>query len=215
MVNVCHHCGNYHAEKVIDPAGPYAICPDCGHRHSFHQMPLLIISGASGAGKSTVCHYLLGTYTRAVLLDSDILWRTEFNTPENDYKEYFELWLRMCKNIAQSGRVVALFGAGEGVPSNLENLIERRYFSRIHYLALVCSDGILAERLRRRPQWRGSHLSGFIESQQSFNSWFKTYQGQPEIQILDTSSATLEETGRQVSAWITGRLDAWNKERAK
>ncbi len=28
MMNVCFQCGLYRADKMIDPAGPYAICPE-------------------------------------------------------------------------------------------------------------------------------------------------------------------------------------------
>src|SRR5262249_10108352 len=60
-------------DKIIDPQGPVAMCPECGHRHPFLQLPLLLVSGASGAGKSTICHALLGALPEVVLLDSDIL----------------------------------------------------------------------------------------------------------------------------------------------
>jgi pimeloyl-ACP methyl ester carboxylesterase len=54
MWNICWHCGLYRADKQIDPDGPAAICPECGHRHPFRQLPLLLVSGAGGAGISTV-----------------------------------------------------------------------------------------------------------------------------------------------------------------
>jgi hypothetical protein len=73
MMNVCFQCGMYRADKEIDPAGPFAVCPECGYKHPFRQLPLLVVSGASGAGKTTVCQHLLGHVTQAVLLDSDIL----------------------------------------------------------------------------------------------------------------------------------------------
>ena len=139
MLNVCYQCGIYRADKIIDPTGPSAVCPECGHPHPFLYQPLLIISGASGTGKSTVCHHLVGHYQDAVMLDSDILWRNEFNNPKDNYREYFETWLRVSKNISQSGRPVVLFGAGMGVPENLEGCVERRYLLSIRYLALVCS----------------------------------------------------------------------------
>ncbi|HJS18435.1 MAG TPA: hypothetical protein VJ785_06790 [Anaerolineales bacterium] len=60
MFNACHQCGLYRADKLIDPSGPYAICPECGYKHAFRQLPLLIVSGTSGAGKSTVCQALSG-----------------------------------------------------------------------------------------------------------------------------------------------------------
>jgi len=192
----------YHADKVIDPNGPFAICPECGYKHPFQQHPLLIVSGASGTGKTTVCLQLLSQVTGAVLLDSDILWRSEFNTPETNYQDFFELWLRVCKNISQSGRPVVLFGAGAGVPENIENLVERRYFSKVHYLALVCSDETLAERLQKRPIWRGTHETTYIEKQIHFNHWFKTYHDQPTIKLLDTTNAPLKETSLQVASWI-------------
>ncbi len=202
MMNVCYQCGMYHADKIIDPTGPFAICPECGCKHPFQMLPLLIVSGASGAGKSAVCQYLWGRVSQAVLLDADILWRPEFNTPTANYRDFFETWLRMCKNISQSGRPVVLFGAGMGAPENIEGSIERRYFSKIHYLALTCSDETLTKRLQERPTWRGAGEPGFAEEQVRFNHWFKTYDDQPEINIMDTTNTALEETARQVAAWI-------------
>jgi hypothetical protein len=169
MMNVCSQCGQYRADKIIDPAGPYAICPECGYKHSFIMSPLLIVSGASGTGKTTVCQSLQGHLSQTVLLDSDIIWRSEFNTPETKYRDFFETWLRICKNIAQSGRLVTLFGAGVGVPENIEPCMERRYFSQVYYLALVCSDEVLQARLLGRPAWRLSHDPATIAEQVSFN----------------------------------------------
>ena len=75
MINVCFNCGQLRADKTIDPEGPYAICPECGHKHPFLRSPLMVISGASGSGKTTICYQLLGKVEDAILLDSDILWR--------------------------------------------------------------------------------------------------------------------------------------------
>ena len=202
MMNVCFQCGMYHADKLIEPSGPFAICPECGYKHPFQQLPLLIVSGASGTGKTTVCQHLLGQVTQAVLLDSDILWRPEFNTPDTNYRDFFETWLRVCKNISQSGRPVVLFAAGVGVPGNIENRIERRYFSKVHYLALVCSDETLSQRLQKRPDWRGTHEPGYVEEHIRFNQWFKAYEGQFSIKLMDTTNVALEETTRMVASWI-------------
>jgi DNA-directed RNA polymerase subunit RPC12/RpoP len=196
MTNVCCRCGIYRADKHIDPAGPYAVCPECGHKQLFLQLPLLIVSGASGSGKSTLCSYLLGRLPQVVLLDADILWRPEFNRPGDNYRDFFNTWLRVSKNIAQSGRPVVLFNAGMGVPDNMEPCVERRYFTRLHYLALVCGDDELASRLRARPQWRQSGGQEFIESQLSFNRWFKEKGGstQPPVELLDTTAISIDET---------------------
>ena len=137
MINVCFNCGLYHADKIIDPEGPYAICPACGYKHIFRHLPLLMVAGASGVGKSTIGWHLADRVREAIVLDADILWRPEFNKPEDHYREFFETWLRMCKNISQSGKPVVLLCAG-GIPENVEQCVERRYFSDVHYLALTC-----------------------------------------------------------------------------
>jgi len=208
MWNVCWECGLYRADKVIDPAGPVAICPECGHRHPFRQLPLLLISGASGAGKSTVCQALLGQLPEVILLDSDILWRPEFNTPDDRYRAFFETWLRMCKNIGQSGRPVVLFGAGAGVPDNLESCIERRYFGVLHYLALTCDKEDLIQRLRNRPVWRKSHSPEFLSAQVQFNQWFRDQARQftSKIDLIDTTGVPVADTAQLVTTWIQSKL---------
>lgn len=210
MLNTCVNCGLYRPDKIIDPAGPYAICPECGHAHLFRPLPLFIVSGASGVGKSTVCHYLLGKMTEVVLLDSDILWRPEFKNPEPPAPNFFETWLRMAKSIGQSGRPVVLFGSGVGVPDNIEPRIERRYFADVHYLALVCSDEALASRLRDRPEWRNTHTAEYVSRQIAFNQWFKerTRDHTPAIELLDTTSSSVSSIADEVVAWIRAKLVA-------
>ena len=210
LFNVCYGCGEYRVDKIIDRAGPWAVCPACGYRHAFRRLPLLLIGGASGTGKSAVCRRLTGALSEALVLESDILWRPEFDRPETDYRDYFELWLRLCKSLAQAGRPVALFGAGFAVPSNLEPCVERRYFSTLHYLALTCSDEELARRLRARPAWRASGEAAFIERHTAYNRWIidNAAQTQPPLARLDTTGCPVEQTADQVAAWIRGHASA-------
>lgn len=210
MLNICVNCGLYRPDKIIDPAGPYAICPECGHRHLFRPLPLFIVSGASGAGKSTVCHQLLGKVTDVVLLDSDILWRPEFESLGAPAPNFFETCLRVAKSVGQSGRPVVLFGSGVGVPDNIEPCIERRYFANVHYLALVCSDAVLASRLRGRPEWRQTHAPEDVSRQIAFNQWFKGRPRDltPAVELLDTTSSSISSTAEEITAWIRAKMAA-------
>ena len=110
------------------------------------------------------------------------------------------MWLRLAKNIGQAGRPVALVGAGFAVPDNLEPCIERRYFSSIHYLALVCDDAVLAARLAARPAWRDSR--GTIAQQLEFNRWLIADRGEPPIERIDTTGVAERATADAVLAWI-------------
>ena len=202
MFNVCPNCGEYHPDKRIVPEGAYAVCPSCNYHHKFIRLPLFVLTGASGAGKTTTCLALADKAQDFVVMESDILWRDEFNQPATDHRNYRETWLRVCKNISQAGKPVVLCGAG--VPAQFEQCVERRYFSNIHYLALTCEDEILATRLRNRPAWRGSSKDEYIQEHTAFNRWLinNAQSTQPPMTLLDTSEITVSESVEGVERWI-------------
>ncbi len=195
MLNTCSNCGAFRVDKIIDLAGPFAICPECGTQYPFRWLPLLIVSGASGVGKSSVCRALLRRSNKAVLMDSDILWRPEFDKPEGKYRDYFEMWLRVCKNISQAGRPVVLFGAGAGVPENIEPCLERRYFQKVHYLALTCEPEVHRQRFYQRANWQKDKSPDYLERHIRFNQWFieNGRQVTPAIDLVDTTRLPVEE----------------------
>ena len=202
MFNVCPNCGELRADKIIVPEGPYAVCPNCEHQHKFLQLPLFVITGASGSGKSSACLALAAKTRDFVVMDSDILWRSEFDKPATDYRNYREMWLRVCKNISQAGKPVILCGAG--VPAQFEECVERRYFSAIHYLALVCTDEVLESRLRSRPTWRRSSEDEHIRNHVEFNRWLKENapSTQPPMSLLDTTDISIDESVARIELWI-------------
>ena len=207
MFNVCPKCGEEHADKTIEPEGPYAVCPDCNYRHKFVQLPLFVLTGASGVGKTTTCLALAAMTNDLVAMESDTLWRDEFNQPETNYREYRELWLRLCKNISQAGKPVILCGAA--VPAQFEQCVERRYFSDIHYLALVCDDEVLASHLRSRPPWRTTSAAEHIKQQVAFNRWLKenARSTQPPMALLDTTEITVDQSAEAVMRWVSDCLN--------
>ena len=206
MFNVCPNCGIYSVEKEIDLSGPFAVCLHCHYGHPFIRQPLFIISGASGTGKTATCLALASMMSDCVVLESDVLWRVEFDRPEDNYRNYRNTWLRLAKNIGQSGRAVALFGSA--VPEQFEDLPERRYFSAIHYLAMVCDDAILVERLQSRPAWRRAGSPEFIEKMLAFNRWLKenAVTTQPPISLFDTSHRSIAESVEFTANWISRHL---------
>ncbi|MEM8862923.1 MAG: hypothetical protein AAGD96_31825, partial [Chloroflexota bacterium] len=180
------------------------ICPECGHRHPFNYLPMMFICGPSCAGKSTVCQSLTGKYDKAVLLDGDILWRNEFMSEENGGgKGFFDTWMRVAKNVGMSGKPVVVFNAG-AIPDNVIDNVEARYFSSIHFLAMVCEDNELERRLKARPEWRGTHDPAFIVEQQRFSNWLKEHAQRDgrNIDLIDTSEISEADSIKKVTSWI-------------
>src|SRR5437899_1189402 len=126
MFNVCPSCGLNSVEKDIDPIGAFAVCPTCGYRHTFLRLPLFVLTGASGVGKTAMCLQLPSRLPECVVLETDIIWGPEFDRPDTNWREFREAWLRIAKNIGQGGRPVAL--GGTALPDQFESCLERRYF---------------------------------------------------------------------------------------
>jgi broad-specificity NMP kinase len=206
VFNVCPGCGEYTDAKEILLAPTRAVCPQCKYEHAFVSLPLFVITGASGSGKTTAGLELTRTASDFVVLDQDILWNDCFNAPDDDYKLFRNTWLRMAKNIHQAGRSVVLFGSA--IPQQYEACTERRYFSAIHYLALVCSSDELARRLKDRPQWRKSGTEENLQNMLNFNKWLteNADKTDPTMTVLDTSAISLDQTVAAISGWIRSEV---------
>ena len=59
MINICPGCGQYRDDKVVDVEQQRGTCPECSCAYPFRIMPLFIICGHSGVGKTTVMLELL------------------------------------------------------------------------------------------------------------------------------------------------------------
>jgi broad-specificity NMP kinase len=198
VFRVCERCGEWNDEIVVSDDGA-PVCTHCGYHRPLIRLPLFQVTGASGAGKTRVCRDLPAALPDCVVLDQDI---TLADLP---WEQHRRNWLRVAVNVHQGNRSV-VFVATQ-LPEHYESLPERGWFSEIHYLALVCDDDKLAERLRQRPKWRGA-TDERIEEMQSFNRWLKANAAstEPPIELLDTSDADPSETVAAVASWVRQRL---------
>jgi hypothetical protein len=202
MFNTCPACGEYSLEKEIARPG-VAICPDCKFEIQFRQLPLFVVTGASGTGKSTLALALTPRLSSVVALEGDILWHHRYWSPESGFREFNEIYLRLAKNIGQAGRPVLLFRPC--IPEQIEQCSERRYFAEIHYLAPVCEDHVLVERLKDRVTWRNTHSAEYVKQMLDFNGWLRA-RASDQLTLLDTGQHTLAETADITTKWLDERL---------
>lgn len=167
------------------------------------KLPLFIITGASGSGKSTLCEELFLNETEYIVMEGDLLWNDTYNTPEDGFKEYRRLWMRLCAHIAQGGKPAILCGCA--APEQFEGQPERELFSHVYYLAVVCKESELLKRLR---QGRGIEDDAWIKSSLEFNHWLMHHGPEqvPPLSLLDTTGLSPKEAARLAHQWILERL---------
>ena len=167
------------------------------------KLPLFIISGASGVGKSTLCEVLFQKEIDYIVLESDILWNEIYNTPEDDYHIYRKIWMQLCANISQIGKPVVVCGCA--VPKQFKILPEKSLFSNIYFLAIVCNDAALENRMR---SGRGISDEGWITSSLQFNNWLRKNGKDNDIVLLDNSEIPLNESAEIVDKWIKSKIES-------
>lgn len=168
------------------------------------QLPLFAITGASCVGKSTMSEILFSKEENYIVLESDLLWHDVYNTPNDNYKTYRELWLKMSYNISQIGLPVVLCGCA--TPEQFENCYSRKHFTSIHYLAVVCDEDVLKERMCIG---RSVTDENWIKSSIGFNRWLKENAGKtiPKIELIDNSNLTPAESAKIADRWINSLLN--------
>ncbi|MDR0531255.1 MAG: ATP-binding protein [Oscillospiraceae bacterium] len=168
------------------------------------RLPLFIVTGASCAGKSTACEILFREETDYIVLESDVIWNDVYDTPDDDYRAYRQVQLRLCAHIAQAGKPVVLVSGT--TPKQQEPLPERALFCEIHYLAVVCDDDTMLDRVT---SGRNIADQAHLTSSLHFNRWLKEHAAAttPPMQLLDNTNLTPEETAKKVDAWIRAAME--------
>lgn len=199
MLHVCPQCGRYAEILRFKQDGSATLCPFCGYQTPIRRYPLFLITGASCAGKSTVTRELFLHDRRVVALESDILWDEKWRERDDNFRAYRAMWLRVSQNVSQQAeKPVVLCGCCD--PSQFAGQPEAGFFSGLHYLAIVCRDEILRERMNRRQ----SLDPVFRKGNAAFNQWFfQNYQKtDPPITLLDTSDLSPQQAAESVQQWI-------------
>ena len=154
--------------------------------------PLFIVTGASGTGKTTITEPLRQALPSCDVFDTDII----LQVAALGWDTWRNAWLRLAHTIALNGRVTVL--CGSLTPDQLEPLPARKLVGPIYFCNLDCPDAELADRLRRRPAWRGTSTEDAIARHQRFAAWLRA-----NIQPgYDTSQLTPAETAERIATWI-------------
>lgn len=201
MIAQCVKCGNHKWNKNVE--NDEISCPDCGYRWTFRKLPLFVLTGCSGVGKTTTAHELMISTTDVVVLDADFFYNLMPHETSEDYLQQVEMLEDLSKNIMQSGKPVLWAMAGN--LDKLNSVYNRRFFSDVFCLALVCEEDTLRQRMTRG---RGIKDEGWIQSSIQYNNFFKNHSSINDMpfDICDTEGKDLIEVVEEVKKWIAEKM---------
>jgi broad-specificity NMP kinase len=161
---------------------------------SEQKLPLFIVTGSSGSGKTYVINEL-----RRILPDFDIFDIDnvrEFNI--TDDSQIRNVWLRVARNIAESGRKTII--CGTAMSWDIEKCVDFPYFKHVYYLDLHCDEETRDKRLRDR-NWPDE----MIQEYKNFAKWLienadKAYN--PPMPIVDTTVTDVADVAAQIKKWV-------------
>lgn len=155
------------------------------------KLPLFVITGASGTGKTTVSSHVRKLLPEFDVFDMDIIDNVDWQIAK-------ENWLRVAYSISLSGRGTVL--CGTMVPENIasSNYLER--FERILYINLHCDDTTREKRLQARG-WN----ENTIEDHRNFANWLVQNADtafNPAMPTIDTTTLSSEEAAKRIEQWV-------------
>lgn len=167
-------------------------CPRCGSESWLPALPLFVVTGASGSGKSTITGPLRSLLPGCLVLEADVI----LHVAALGWDNWRNTWLQLAYAAALGGRVIVL--TGSVTPDQLERLPARKLIGPIHFALLDCTDDILASRLRARPAWRASSSEANVLEHQRFAGSLRAR----ITPSFDTGAASAAEVAGQVAGWV-------------
>ncbi|XID91946.1 AAA family ATPase [Paenibacillaceae bacterium WGS1546] len=157
------------------------------------QLPLFIVTGSSGSGKTFVIHEL-----RKIMPDFDIFDIDNLRElGVRDEQQIRDVWLRIARNVAESGRMTII--CGTAMPWDIEKCPDYSYFKHVYYLNLHCDGRTREERLRARG-WPEETIREYKE----FAEWLVNNADEaycPPMPTVDTTNADVADVAGQIRNW--------------
>jgi dephospho-CoA kinase len=165
------------------------------------KVPLYIVTGAKGTGKTTIIKDLRKLMPEYAVFDyDDIIEFINDDLRKFDKHKLLNIWLRVARNIAESGRKTIICGIIR--PDDVEKCIDFDNFKHVYYLALHCDDQTREIRLQKRKRMTEKKL----QRNNDFAKWLIEIADKynPPMPIIDTSKTDVTKVAQQIREWIHG-----------
>ncbi len=201
MLEICPRCGNHGWDKEVENI--HIKCPKCGYVWEYRALPLFILTGCSGIGKTTTARKLIQQNNDFIVLDADIFYNAMPHQTDEDYHQQIDILENLSKDIMQCGKPVLWTMAGN--LDKLNSSYQSRFFSQIYCLALVCDEASLRYRMT---EGRGITDENWIQSSVDYNNYFLTHHtlGDISFELLNTQGKDTDIVAKAVRKWVLEKI---------
>ena len=202
---ICSNCGYSSRHQEIVAENSTVVCPSCKLENGVFRLPLFVVTGGGGSGKSTVACGLRGRLDTCLVLEADLFYPIQESTKSND--DYWSYLIFLCRELMQNGKPVVLFGWVN--PRQCEASEDIGYFSSVHYLVLVSDKHTQEARIRGRyPTLReepptDEFIAMALQATQILRD---EADERSRVTVLDTTGMSVDDTLAKTASWISARL---------
>lgn len=116
----------------------------------------------------------------------------------HDWEKMRNIWLRVARNIAQSGRMTII--CGTMMPWDIEKCADFSSFKHVYYLNLHCDEDTREKRLRQR-NWSEEEIQNHKSfAQRLLEIADEVYN--PPMPTIDTTDTDVTDVASQIKHWV-------------
>lgn len=172
-----------------------------------NKLPLFIVTGASGVGKTTVMQSLRDQMPEFVVLSTDM---DNFGSTaaKLEYQDRYNLLLHFAYKIAESGRGTII--CGTVMPWDAQKCDTFNNFSEVCFINLHCDDATRNSRLRNRED-KAMWTDEMLEQHKEFAQWLLDHAEThytPLMPTIDTTCTPPAEVAEQIKSYV---MLKWNE----
>ncbi len=207
-MHFCNNCQKTLPHRDPRPDQGVAFCTQCGSENRIPRVPLFVVTGSSGCGKSTVSQRLQQKLNPYFIIDADFLLH-DIDGYGGSWDTFWNFVCIVSLTLARNLRPIVV--VGRVLPSQIEKAKTSEFFSAVHYMILTCDPATQSKRLNERAvpgllnvpaaeQIKG-HVNGSL-------SMTDEARDRANATVMDNTQMIQDETASAVDRWILERLDS-------
>lgn len=182
-------------------------CASCNSEIDANLLPLFVITGASGTGKSTLVCHLRPLIPECFVVGGDLL----VDVTNRDRRAFLGRWLRVAYASAQCGRPLVLACVIE--KGEIEMHVDRSLVGPLYMIVLAVDEQERVARLEARPRW-ATHSEEKRAGRIAEHADLTGRLVQDADLVVNSAGKSANDVAKEAATWIQQRLVASSPSKA-